>query len=84
MMTAKSIAPNWPAIKSEAEKRMRQVDSMPLDVRGLIHDFNVNPVVDLYQRGLDRVEDIRAVLTERNTRGDEAAKSLYFRLRRRA
>lgn len=27
-----TVAPNWPAIKSEAERRMQQVDSMPPDV----------------------------------------------------
>lgn len=76
--------PDWHVQHKEAVQRMAQVDGMPPDVRELIHDFNVNPVVDLYHRGLHRVDDIRAVLTERDRHGDDAAKKLYFALKAKA
>lgn len=57
------IEPNWAAQKSEAVKRMEQVDSMPADVRYLIHEFNTNPVVDAYKLGYRTVPAIRAFLT---------------------
>lgn len=73
--------PDWNIQHIAAAQRMSQVDAMPKNVRDLIHEFNVNPVVDLYHRGLRRVDDIRSVLTERDKHGDEAAKNLYFALK---
>lgn len=56
------IEPDWEAQKRTAEDRLAQVDAMPPDVRDLIHEFNVNPVVDAYSMGLTTVPEIRARL----------------------
>lgn len=41
---------------------MAQVDAMPPEVRVLIHEFNVNPVVQAYQKGYVTPDAIRAYL----------------------
>ena len=56
------IEPDWEKQKRAAEERLAQVDAMPPDVRDLIHEFNVNPVVDAYSMGLTTVPEIRARL----------------------
>ena len=56
------IEPDWDITKRTAEGRMAQVDAMPPDVRDLIHEFNVNPVVDAYSMGFTTVQEIRARL----------------------
>lgn len=56
--------PDWDEQHRKAAERMRQVDAMPPDVRELIHEFDVNPVVDAYQHGLDTPARIRATLRQ--------------------
>lgn len=57
--------PNFDDIAARARVRMAQVDAMPKDIRDLIHEFDVNPVVAAYQNGFRTVEDIRRALSRR-------------------
>ena len=56
------VEPDLELQRLAAVERMRQVDSMPPEVRDLIHEFNVNPVVDAYSMGFTTVQEIRARL----------------------
>lgn len=58
----KSDQPDWEEQHLLSKERMAQVDAMPPEVRVLIHEFNVNPVVQAYQKGYVTPDAIRAYL----------------------
>ena len=59
---------------------MAQIDALSPAERTLIHDFNVNPVVNLVQMGMKNPEHIRDVLTTRERHGDDAARDRFEEL----
>lgn len=58
--------PDWEEQHLLSKERMAQVDAMPEEVRKLIHEFNVNPVVMAYQSGYVTPEAIRTYLRAMN------------------
>ena len=62
MLPNKDEIPDWDRIHARAQERMAQVDMMPPAVRALIHDYNVNAVVDAFHRVHRTPEAIRAFL----------------------
>lgn len=57
--------PDWDDIHTRAKERMAQVDAMPPKVRSLIHEFNVNAVVEAFNMGYHTVAEIQHALRSR-------------------
>lgn len=70
----------WHDRHVEAARRMAPYDGQRPEVRALIQEFNIVPVMQLLNMGMSDPAKIRAVLEERQRAGDEAAKKLFRQL----
>lgn len=63
----------WSDVQRRAAARMTRVDSLPLDLREIVHDFNMEGLVAAMQHGLQTSAEIREVLEIMQREGLDAA-----------